>query len=120
MSNSIVHILNSDCPHCLKGKVFNEKSIFFNFGFPKMNQYCSHCNYKFEKEPGYFFGAMYVNYGLTVAQGIATYVIAQFFFTETFDLRIIPIIALVIIAMASINIRLSRLLWIYMFKNYSM
>ena len=120
MSNSIVHILNNDCPHCLKGKVFNEKSIFFNFGFPKMNEYCSHCNYKFEKEPGYFFGAMYVNYGLTVAQGIATYVIAQFFFTETFDLRIIPIIAIVIIAMASINLRLSRLLWIYMFKNYSM
>jgi hypothetical protein len=59
---------------------------------------------------------MYVNYGLTVAQGIATYVIAQFFFRETFDLRIIPIIAVVIIAMASI-IRLSRLLWIYMFKK---
>ena len=120
MSNSIVHILNNDCPQCHKGKVFNEKSIFFNFGFPKMNEYCSHCNYKFEKEPGYFFGAMYVNYGLTVAQGIATYVIAQFFFKETFDLRIIPIIAVVILAMASINIRLSRLLWIYMFKNYSM
>jgi hypothetical protein len=60
---------------------------------------------------------MYVNYGLTVAQGIAY--VAQFFFSETFDLRIIPIIV-VIIAMASINIRLSRLLWIYMFKNYSM
>ena len=66
------------------------------------------------------FWAMYVNYGLTAAQGIATYVSAQFFFKETFDLRIIPIIAVVIIAMASINIRLSRLLWIYMFKNYSM
>ena len=82
MSNSIVHILNNDCPHCLIRKVFNEKSIFFNFGFPKMNEYCFHCNYKFEKEPGYFFGAMYVNYGLTVAQGIATYVIAQFFLTK--------------------------------------
>jgi hypothetical protein len=83
-----------------------------------MNEYCSHCNYKFEKEPGYFFGAMYVNY-VAVAR-IATYVIAQFFFKETFDLRIIPIIAVVIIALASINIRLSRILWIYMFKNYSM
>ena len=119
MSNSIIHILNNDCPHCQKGKVFNEKSIFFNFGFPKMNEHCSSCHYKFEKEPGYFFGAMYVNYGLTVAQGIVTYAIAQFFFTETFDLRIIPIIAAVIIMMSSFNIRLSRLLWIYMFKNYS-
>jgi len=120
MSNFIVHILNNDCPHCLQGKVFKEKNIFLHIGFPKMNEYCPHCNNKFEKEPGYFYGAMYVNYGLTVAQSIATFTIAQFFFTENFDLRIIPIITVVIIAMASINIRLSRLLWIYMFKNYSM
>lgn len=119
MSNAIVHILNNDCPHCLEGKVFKEKNIFFKFGFPKMNAYCPHCHFKFEKEPGYFFGAMYVNYGLTVAQSIATYVIAQFFFEETFDLRVIPIIGVVIIVMSPFNIRLSRLLWIYMFKNYS-
>ena len=119
MSHALVHILNNDCPHCLEGKVFKEKNIFLNIGFPKMNQYCPHCQFKFEKEPGYFFGAMYVNYGLTVAQGIATYLIAHQFFAETFDLRIIGIISAVIIIMASFNIRLSRLLWIYMFKNYS-
>jgi len=68
------------------------------------------CNNKFEKEPDYIFGGRYVNYGFTITQKIATYVIAQLFLTETFDLRIIPIIAVVIIAMASINIRLSRLL----------
>jgi uncharacterized protein (DUF983 family) len=119
MSHAIVHILNNDCPNCHNGKVFNEKNIFFNLGFPKMNEYCSHCDYKFEKEPGYFFGAMYVNYGLTVAQGIATYLIAHLFFKETFDLRMIPIIAGTIIVLSPFNIRFSRLLWIYMFKNYS-
>jgi len=119
MANTLVHILKNECPNCHEGKIFNEKNIFFNIGFPKMNKSCSHCHFKFEKEPGYFFGAMYVNYGLTVAQSIATYVISQFFFSETFDLRIIPIIAFVIVVMASFNIRFSRLLWIYMFKNYS-
>ncbi|WP_091083682.1 DUF983 domain-containing protein [Flavobacterium gillisiae] len=119
MSNSLVHILNNDCPNCLKGKVFKEKSIFFKFSFPKMNEYCPNCNFKFEKEPGYFFGAMYVNYGLSVAQGIATYLIAHFFFEQTFDLRMIPIIMAVMLALSPFNIRLSRLLWIYMFKNYS-
>lgn len=120
MSNSIVNSLNNDCSNCLKGKVFKEKSILFNFEFPKINEHCSHWNYKFEKEKGYFFGVMYVNYGLTVAQGIAAYVIAQFFFTEIFNLKIMPIIAVVIITMGSIYICLSRLVWIYMFKNYSM
>jgi uncharacterized protein (DUF983 family) len=114
-----MHILKNECPNCNKGKVFKDKNIFLNFSFPKMNEYCSHCHSKFQKEPGYFFGAMYINYGLNVAQGIATYCIAQFFFEKRFDLRIIPIIATVIIALTFFNLRLSRLIWIYMFKNYS-
>lgn len=119
MSHTLVHLLSNACPHCHQGKVFDEKHPFLHIGFPKMNTHCSHCQYKFEKEPGYFFGAMYVNYGLTVAQGIACYLIVQPFFPELFDLRIIAIIAFVILLMSSFNIRLSRLLWIYMFKDYS-
>ncbi len=119
MSTILSHILNNDCPHCHQGKVFKEKSIFFKFSFPKMNEFCCHCHQKFQKEPGYFFGAMYVNYGLTVAQAITTYCIAHFFFKQTFDLRIIPIIMVVIVTLSPLNIRLSRLLWLYMFRNYS-
>ncbi|OMQ11193.1 DUF983 domain-containing protein [[Flexibacter] sp. ATCC 35103] len=119
MSSALTHILSNECPICHKGKVFKDKNIFLNFSLPKMNEYCSHCNYKFQKEPGYFFGAMYVNYGLTVAQAITTYCIAQFFFEKNFDLRIIPIIAVVIILLTSFNLRFSRLAWIYMFKDYT-
>ena len=32
----------------------------------KMNLDCSNCGFKFEREPGYFVGAMYINYGATV------------------------------------------------------
>lgn len=119
MSHTLLHLLNNECPNCHKGKVFKDKNIFLTIGFPSMNEYCSHCHFKFEKEPGYFFGAMYVNYGLTVAQGILTYFIARPFFSETFDLRIIPIIIVTIVALCSFNIRFSRLLWIYMFRNYT-
>ncbi len=112
-------IFRNECPICEHGKVFRDKSFFFSLGFPKMNEYCSHCHFKFEKEPGYFFGAMFVNYALTVAEGLATYGVAQQFFDHTFDLRIIPIISVVIIALCFFNIRLSRMIWIYLFKNYS-
>jgi len=120
MLSSIYHILKNECPNCYKGKVFRDKSFFFSIGFPKMNENCGHCHFKFEKEPGYFFGAMFVNYGLTVAEGILTYSIASLFFDETFEPRIIPIIGAVIILMSCLNIRLSRMIWIYMFRNYSM
>jgi uncharacterized protein (DUF983 family) len=119
MFNNIYHILRNDCPNCKNGKVFRDKSFYFSIGFPKMNPFCSNCNFKFEKEPGYFFGAMFVNYALGVGEGLITYFIAHPFFEETFDLRIIPIISIVLLLLSCLNIRLSRMIWIYLFKNYS-
>lgn len=34
---------------------------------------CSDCGLRFEREPGYFVGAIYVNYGMTVAVTLAGY-----------------------------------------------
>ncbi len=119
MLHTIKNILSNNCPNCNTGKVFKDKSFFFSIGFPKMNEYCNHCNNKFEKEPGYFFGSMFVSYALGVGEAIITYVIAHQFFEENFDLRMIPIIAGVILLLSSFNLRLSRMIWIYMFKNYS-
>ena len=31
-----------------------------------MRSACSNCHLKFEREPGYFVGAMYINYGVIV------------------------------------------------------
>jgi uncharacterized protein (DUF983 family) len=45
------------------GRIFHY-SIFR--GFPKMCERCSICDLKFEREPGYFLGAMYISFGLGV------------------------------------------------------
>jgi uncharacterized protein (DUF983 family) len=54
-------ILRQRCPRCRRGSIFRY-SIFR--GFPKMHERCSVCDLKFDREPGYFLGAMYVSYGL--------------------------------------------------------
>lgn len=118
MAHTILHILKTECPNCHKGKIFKNQSLL-SFGFPKMNDQCSHCHTKFNKEPGYFFGAMYVNYMLNVVEGIGTYLAIRPFFSEALDLRMFPIIASVLLLLTFFNIRLSRLLWIYLFKNYA-
>lgn len=51
------------CPRCRVGKIFHH-SIFL--GFPKMHESCSVCHLLYEREPGYFLGAMYVSYALAV------------------------------------------------------
>jgi len=120
MANKIIHIFRNDCPNCYIGKVFKDKNFYFSIGFPKMHDHCLSCGYKFEIEPGFFFGAMYVSYGLAVAEALITYALSRPFFNENFDLRIFPIIAVVIILFSFFNIRLSRMIWIYLFKNYSL
>jgi uncharacterized protein (DUF983 family) len=57
-------ILRQRCPRCRAGRIFRG-SIFL--GFPKMYERCEVCDLKFEREPGYFLGAMYVSYGLALA-----------------------------------------------------
>jgi len=51
-------ILRLRCPRCLEGKVWR--------GFLSMNVVCPVCGLIFEREPGYFTGAMVVSYGLAV------------------------------------------------------
>lgn len=54
-------ILYQRCPRCRVGRIFDH-SIFL--GFPKMHESCSICHLRYEREPGYFLGAMYISYGL--------------------------------------------------------
>ncbi len=52
-------LLRLRCPNCRKGAVF--------FGVMSMHQQCPRCRYVFEREPGYFLGAIAIGYFLGVA-----------------------------------------------------
>ena len=54
----IAAILALRCPRCLEGRVWR--------GFLSMNVACPVCGLVFEREPGYFTGAMVVSYMLAV------------------------------------------------------
>jgi uncharacterized protein (DUF983 family) len=45
------------CPACGVGAIFS--------GWFGMHESCSHCGLRYEREPGYFVGAIYVNYAVT-------------------------------------------------------
>src|SRR2546423_14277068 len=62
-SSTISAILHQKCPRCHSGAIFRS-SIFR--GFVKMNERCPVCDLKFEREEGYFLGAMYISYGLAL------------------------------------------------------
>ena len=108
----LFNILREKCPKCEEGKVFSEKGNIFLLRLPKMNATCSHCQHKFEKEPGYFFGSMFVSYAVTVAEMILFFLIANQFIASY--LTIVVLIGLLSIIMSTFNFRFSRMIWIYM------
>lgn len=64
------------CPRCRQGNIFTGNT--YGFKNQKMNRYCDYCGLRYEREPGYFYVAMFVSYAFTVAEMItaclATYV----------------------------------------------
>lgn len=63
-------ILQGKCPRCRAGNMFKHSA--YNLSkFTKMHEHCPLCGLRFELEPGFFFGAMYISYAFSVAIFVA-------------------------------------------------
>ena len=52
--------LTNRCPNCGGGRLFREGTLF------QLNDACPDCHLRFEKDEGFFLGAMSLNYGVTL------------------------------------------------------
>lgn len=111
-------IFNSKCPVCHEGEVWVYSSLYNIKKFDKMHERCAKCGHKYEKEVGFFYGAMYVAYALTVALSVATFVLTYLIYPETPYWMYLILIFAVLILMAPITFRLSRMAWMNMFNKY--
>lgn len=114
--NKLGHIVTLKCPNCGKAHVFYKQKIPF-FGVPKMRETCEACHYKFDREPGYFLGAMYVSYGLAVFEGIVAFLLARFLIFGLTPLSLAFITTGIILFFAMWNFKLSRVIWMNIFPD---
>lgn len=110
-------IANNKCPRCHEGDFFEEKSFLKFKKLTKLNETCSNCGLKYMMEPSFFYGAMYVNYALTVAIAIASFVTSKFIIGLSLNVSFLSIAGSLIV-FTPITIRLARILWINFFVNY--
>lgn len=82
-----------------------------------MHENCSRCGLRYQIEPSFFYGAMYVSYGLTVAIGIAAFIVSHVFIGLDLAKSFIAIIVALIVLMP-ITARLSRNIYINMFVHF--
>ena len=83
-----------------------------------MHENCSSCGLKYKIEPSFFFGAMYVSYGLTIAIGVASYIIASAFLDMNVNEALIAI-SIGILLLMPITARLARNIYIHMFVRFN-
>jgi hypothetical protein len=110
----LLSIWTEKCPKCGEGQVFEEKKHWHDI-MPIMKKNCDCCHYKFDREPGYFLGAMYISYAIGVALGLGTFVLMTFLFPNLNLGWVLTFIGLVIVAFAQKNFKISRIIYIHLF-----
>src|SRR3989449_10784239 len=112
-SSTISAILHQKCPRCHSGAIFRS-SIFR--GFVKMNECCPVCGLKFEREEGYFLGAMYISYGLALI-AITVAAVLLWVFTKWSIEKTVVRSVLLFVPLAPTLTLFSRVLWIYLDRS---
>lgn len=110
-------ILTGSCPKCQNESMYSDKNPLHLTKVLKMNENCSHCGLKYQIEPSFFYGAMYVSYGLNVALGIAAFIVSFVFLKTTIEESFLTIIITLVVLFPFV-LRLSRNIYINMFVSY--
>ena len=115
--SKLYSILRAKCPRCHQGEFYVSKFTYNPNKVTKIHDNCECCNLKYMMEPSFFYGAMYVNYGLTVAISIVTFLIATLIFNASL-LQSFAAIIIALVVLVPFNLRLARIIWINMFVSY--
>lgn len=115
--SKLYSILTGTCPRCHEESMYLDKNPYNLGNIYKMHETCSHCGQLYKIEPSFFYGAMYVSYGLGVATSVAAFIVAFVFIGASLKASFFTIIATLILLMP-VTMRLSRNIWINVFISY--
>lgn len=108
----LVDIVSNRCPRCKSGHVFKSNNLF-SYKKVEMHKKCPQCELNFTKEPGFYWGSMYVSYALAMGEGALAYLICRLLGTDKFDPLNLWIIIATMLVFSPYNYRLARLVWLY-------
>tara|TARA_B110000977_G_scaffold201165_1_gene294494 strand:+ start:1927 stop:2310 length:384 start_codon:yes stop_codon:yes gene_type:complete len=116
-SSKAYSVLCNKCPRCAKGDFFYSHPYNLKqFGNKHTN--CTHCDLKFEREPGFFFGSMYISYSFGVALFVSWWLIKTLFFPEMQAGEMILIMLALQTLLAPLILYLSKLIWLNLFVKF--
>ncbi|MDD3004975.1 DUF983 domain-containing protein [Flavobacterium sp.] len=115
--SKLYSILTGTCPQCHNESMYVDQNLLNVKNVIKMKESCSSCGLKYQIEPSFFYGAMYVSYALNVAIGIITFIIV-FQFDRSLITSFVSIFLVLILSFPFV-LRLSRNIYINIFVKYN-
>ena len=112
----LISFVKGRCPQCEKGKVFESSNPYNLSKMLTTNKECSECHLDFIPEIGFYWGATYIVYGLTVAFSGLTFAIStlMFGFLNSLNMTYVAVNGVLLFLLFPIFFRLSRILWLWL------
>jgi len=110
-------ILTGTCPVCHEESMYKDDNPYHISKLFDMHDRCSNCHTKYKMEPSFFFGAMYVSYGVGIAFAVPAFVIPYYFMNVSLLNTFLIIVATLFVFLPLI-VRLSRNIWVNLFFSY--
>jgi uncharacterized protein (DUF983 family) len=107
-------ILSMTCPRCRQGHMFGKMDFLHPL---KMNKVCEVCGQKFEPEPGFYYGAMFISYVFIGFFSLAFVGLSVFYFHLSVEIAILALLAFLALIFLW-NLRFSRSIWAHLVIKY--
>jgi len=105
------------CPRCQKGHLFSVKNPFRLKYLDDMPHYCPECGEDFQREIGFYYGAMMISHASTTLIAVVVHLIIFYFYGWALAPNLISI-TVIILGLFPVIFRTSRAIWINMFSTY--
>ncbi|HUI58189.1 MAG TPA: DUF983 domain-containing protein [Bryobacteraceae bacterium] len=114
MIGALRGIVRQVCPRCRQGAIF--RSPLWR-GYLTMHQQCPVCGLKYEREPGYFLGAMYFSYALSIPPGLIIVLLIWRWTGWQFDLVMLGAFLCYLPLVPAVT-RWARVIWMYVDRHF--
>ncbi len=113
----IYSILRHKCPHCQEGNLFTVANPYKLSTLDHMPKRCPVCNENFEREVGFYYGAMMISHALTTVIAVIVHFTVFHFWGWEIAPHLIFLLS-IIIGLFPVIFRTARAIWINMFVDY--
>lgn len=115
--SKLYSIFKSKCPECHEGRFF--KSHPYNLkNIGDTYERCESCGVNYSKEPGFYYGAMYVAYSIGVAIFITAWVATLLLGIVVTAFNLFLVVSAILLLGTPYIYHLSKIIWANIFFKY--